>query len=59
MTQSILECIECGYERSTEQDGRTFHDVCRICYSEECKTPVGPVDLCDECFNKEQLSTER
>lgn len=51
--QSIIECDNCGYSRSSEQDGQMFHEVCAICYGEECPTPIGDVSICNECFAKE------
>lgn len=47
----ILECRECGYERSSEEDGQQFHKVCSICYTEDCDTSAGQVWLCNDCFN--------
>lgn len=49
----VLECDACGYKRTSEEDGRMFHEVCTICYSEECKTPVGEALICHECFEEE------
>lgn len=48
----ILKCIECGYERSTEDDGRMFDEVCEICYDSECLNLI-PALLCSECVAKE------
>lgn len=53
--QSIIECDNCGYERSSEQDGRMFHEVCGICYNEECETPIGDTVICSECFETENF----
>jgi hypothetical protein len=41
----ITACDNCG-----KTDG-LFHEVCAICYNnDECKTPIGEVVICDECF---------
>ena len=53
--QSIIECDNCGYSRSSEQDGRMFYEVCAICYLEDCMTPVGDAVLCSECNADEAL----
>jgi len=55
---STIECIECGYSRSSDQDGRSFTEVCSICYLEDCSTMISPLALiCDEC--REELEPER
>ena len=51
----ILECIECGYQRSTEDDGLSFNDVCEICYTDDCPNMIGPKLLCSECEAKEGI----
>lgn len=47
---SIIECDNCGYSRSSEEDGQMFHEVCGICYDDECPTMVKPKMICNECF---------
>ena len=47
---SIIVCAECGYNRSSEDDGQQFHEVCGICYEENCKTPIGNLVICGQCF---------
>jgi hypothetical protein len=46
---SIIECDNCGYSRSSEDDGRQFIEVCSICYKEDCKTPTTPIVICNDC----------
>lgn len=47
----VLVCDNCGYERSSEQDGRSFDKVCGICYDDSCPTSTANVLLCTECLN--------
>lgn len=54
MALTVLECENCGYARTSEEDGRMYHDVCSICYSETCHTPVGEALICDECLAAEK-----
>ena len=54
---SIIECDNCGYSRSSEEDGRMFHEVCGICYLEQCPTPVTEVNICDQCNKDEELKS--
>ena len=51
---SIIECDNCEYSRSSEDDGQVFHEVCGICYKEDCPTPCKLVTICDECYREEQ-----
>jgi len=50
----IIECDNCGYSRSSDADGRMFHEVCAICYNDSCPTLIGDVVICNECFIDEQ-----
>lgn len=52
---SIIECDNCGYSRSSEEDGRSFVEVCGICYWEDCPTRTTDVLICDECDKDEEL----
>lgn len=62
----IIECDNCGYSRSSDQDGQQFHEVCSICYTDECRfaeqpgnfaeQPGNRVLLCNECYIEEQDS---
>lgn len=48
----ILECEDCGYERSSEQDGRRFHRYCTSCMELEGNCDCEDADfelLCDNC----------
>lgn len=55
---SIIECAECGYSRSSDQDGRQFHEVCGICYLEDCLTPTTEVLLCEDCNNDPNIKQQ-
>ena len=48
---SIIECDNCGYSRSSEDDERMFETVCGICYLEQCATPTKMVELCYDCVH--------
>lgn len=48
--QSIIECDNCGYSRSSEEDGRQFEEVCGVCYDDSCPTETKPVTICRECY---------
>jgi hypothetical protein len=54
----ILACDNCGYERSSDEDGQQFIEVCGICYEERCSHKMKPVDICNEChtINQEIIS---
>ena len=49
----VMECHLCGYERSSDDDGRMFHPAC-ACLTPDCDgesgDECGEVLLCDECL---------
>lgn len=51
---TVLECENCGYARTNQEDGEQFHEVCSICYAEECPTNVGYALICHQCFEDEK-----
>lgn len=51
----ILECENCGYARTSEEDGRQFHEVCNICYLDTCEMLTGKAEICDDCLREEKL----